>query len=110
MFTYQIIAILISIVGIIIGTYQFKKDSFSLSVYLMWTGAWILMILITIFPSVTSVFARIFGLGRGLDAVYIVSIIFSFYIMFKLYNKTEKQRKRIDELVSELAIKDHEND
>ena len=68
------------------------------------------MDLITIFPGITSAFAGIFGFGRGLDVVYIASIIFSFYIMFKLYNKTEKQRKRIDELVSELAIKDHEND
>lgn len=110
MLTYQIILILISVMGLVVGIHQYKNDSFSLTVFCTWIVAWLMVILVTLFPGITSVIAKVFGLGRGLDAVYIISILFSFYIMFKLYNKTEKQRKRIDELVSQLAIKDHEND
>ncbi|WP_367400588.1 DUF2304 family protein [Methanosphaera stadtmanae] len=47
-------------------------------------------------------------MGRGLDALYILSIIILFYLLFKLYNKIEDQKKRINKLVSELAL-DNEN-
>ena len=45
-----------------------------------------------------------------LRGIYIISIIFLFYIVFKLYNKMEKQKKRINDLVSELALKDNEEE
>lgn len=108
MLTYQIILLLISIIGIVLGIYRYKNESFSNSVFALWTFVWIIIIVVTLFPSITTHFANLFGIGRGLDSVYIVSILFLFYIVFKLYNKIEQQKKRINELVSQLTLKENE--
>lgn len=110
MLTYQIILLLISIIGIIMGIHRYRNDSFNTFVFSLWMLVWFVVIAITLFPQLTTMFARLFGIGRGLDSVYIISIIFLFYIVFKLYNKMEKQKKRINELVSELALKDNEEE
>lgn len=110
MFTYQIVALIISLVAIIIGIRQYKNESFNLLIFLSWDIIWIGVIIITFYPNITTHIAHTFGLGRGLDALYIIYVIFSFYVMFKLYNKIEKQNKRINDLVSKLAIKEHEDD
>lgn len=108
MLTYQIILLLISIIGIVLGIYRYKNESFSNSVFALWMFVWIIIIVVTLFPSITTHFANLFGIGRGLDSVYIVSILFLFYIVFKLYNKIEQQKKRINELVSQLTLKENE--
>lgn len=108
MLTYQIILLLLSIIGIALGIYRYRNESFSNSVFALWTFVWIIIIIVTLFPTITTHFANLFGIGRGLDSVYIVSILFLFYIVFKLYNKIEQQKKRINELVSQLTLKENE--
>ena len=107
MLTYQIILLLISIIGIALGFHRYRNDSFSTVVFTLWMIVWFAVITIKL---LTTVVAQLFGLGRGLDSIYIISIIFLFYIVFKLYNKMEKQKKRINDLVSELALKDNEEE
>lgn len=108
MLTYQIILLLLSIIGIALGIFRYRNESFSNSVFALWTFVWIIIIIVTLFPTITTHFANLFGIGRGLDSVYIVSILFLFYIVFKLYNKIEQQKKRINELVSQLTLKENE--
>lgn len=110
MLMYQIILLFVSILCMLLGIYRYKNDHFSNSVFTLWTVVWIIILLVAIFPNLTTSFANIFGIGRGLDSVYIVSIIFLFYIVFKLYNSIEQQKKRINELVSQMALKEHEDD
>lgn len=104
MYTYQIIILIISIAAIAVSVKKYYENSFSLMTFVTWIAIWLLVIIVSLFPGITTSIASIFGLGRGLDAVYIAAIIFSYYAMFKLYNKVDKQRKRIDELVSEIAL------
>lgn len=108
MLTYQIILLLLSIIGIALGIFRYRNESFSNSVFALWTFVWIIIIIVTLFPAITTHFANLFGISRGLDSVYIVSILFLFYIVFKLYNKIEQQKKRINELVSQLTLKENE--
>ncbi|RAP53489.1 MAG: hypothetical protein BZ138_00770 [Methanosphaera sp. rholeuAM270] len=108
MLFYQVILLVISIIGILFGVYQYKNDSFSNMVMVLWVLVWMAVMVIAVFPGITTAIANIFGIGRGLDSIYIISILFLFYIVFKLYNKMEKQKKRINELVSQMALKEHE--
>ena len=110
MLTYQIILLAVSILCIILGIHRYRNDQFNTSVFVLWTLVWLIIIVVTLFPSLTTSFANIFGIGRGLDSVYIVSIIFLFYIVFKLYNKMELQKRRINELVSQMALKENEDE
>ena len=110
MYIYQIVLILVSLLAIFIGARRYHDESFSLGTLILWILVWFVVILVALFPGISVTIASITGLGRGLDALYIVSIIFIFYIIFKLYNKIDDQKKRINELVSELAIRNHEKD
>ncbi len=64
--------------------------------------------LFAIFPQVSTILADIFGIGRGLDALYIMGFIVLLYISFRLYNKVEEQTKRINDLVTQLAINEED--
>ena len=108
MLLYQIVLLIISVIGIAFGIYQYKNDSFSNLVVSLWSFVWLMIIIFALFPHLTTTLAHIFGIGRGLDSIYIISILFLFYIVFKLYNKMEKQKKRINELVSQLALKEYD--
>ena len=108
MFTYQIIIFIISIIAILFSVKKYHEDNFSLATFVAWIVLWLLVIIVSVFPNITTSIASLFGLGRGLDALYIAAIILSYYAMFKLYNKMDEQRKRINELVSEIAIYNNE--
>ena len=110
MLTYQIIILILSIVAIIMATYRFKNNSFSNSSYVLWWILWLLVVLITLFPQITSIIANTFGFGRGLDAILVLATILIFYLLFKLYNKIEDQKRRIDQLVSQLAVYNQEKE
>lgn len=108
--TYQIIIIVISIIALVLISRRFQNDSLSLGTYIGWLIIWVLVIIAALFPQISIDIAYFTGLGRGLDALYILAILILFYFLFKLYNKIEDQRKRINELVSELAIQKQEKD
>ena len=105
---YQIIIIVVSVAVILLVSKRFRNDTLSIGTYIEWLVIWILVILEALFPQISIILASFAGLGRGLDALYILSIIILFYLLFKLYNKIEDQKKRINKLVSELAL-DNEN-
>lgn len=105
---YQIIIIVVSVAVILLVSKRFRNDTLSIGTYIEWLVIWILVILASLFPQISINLASFAGLGRGLDTLYILSIIILFYLLFKLYNKIEDQKKRINKLVSELAL-DNEN-
>lgn len=109
MFTYQLAILIISILAIAFITKRFHNDALSVGTYLGWFCIWILVILAGLFPGISVHLARITGLGRGLDALYIIAIIIVFYVLFKLYNKIEDQKRRINDLVSELALQEEDD-
>ncbi len=75
---------------------------------MLWLIVWVAIMLFAIFPQLSTIFARIFGLGRGLDALYILAFVILLYVIFRLYNTVDKQTKRINNLVSQLAIREEE--
>ena len=105
---YQIIIIVVSVAVILLVSKRFRNDTLSIGTYIEWLVIWILVILAALFPQISINLASFAVLGRGLAALYILSIIILFYLLFKLYNKIEDQKKRINKLVSELAL-DNEN-
>ncbi len=62
-----------------------------------------------IFPDFLSLFARLVGIGRGVDLFMYISIFVLFYFIFRLYYKNEKLREDISKLNRELTIREYEN-
>jgi len=104
MFLYQYIGILVGLVAFIFTLMRFREGKLSLGMLVLWSGVWIIVVLISIYPEATSSLAIISGIGRGLDVILIISIIGCYYLLFRMYNMIENIEEEIDQLVREIAL------
>ena len=109
MMIYQILGILIGFCAIIITVLRFRDGKMSIGMLVLWNLIWLLLILISLYPTSTSIFATITGIGRGLDLILILGLITSFYLNFKLYNRIETVEEEITDLVREIAIQNEDS-
>jgi hypothetical protein len=70
----------------------------------MWTILWIFVIIFSIFPNTSFIFARVFGITRGLDFLIIAVFIVLFYTVFKLYFKIDEMQDEMNAIVKEIAL------
>ena len=101
---YTDFGVLIGIIAIIIGIIRLKNGKMSIGMAFLWTIIWAAVIWVSIFPESTSTFARLTGIGRGLDAVLILGLILGYYLIFRMYGMIEKMDREITLLVREIAL------
>ncbi|MDO5836485.1 MAG: DUF2304 family protein [Methanobacterium sp.] len=104
MILYQYIGLIIGIIGIIVTFLRFKDGRMSLSMLLVWSAIWILLIIFAVYPDSTSLLASATGIGRGLDLILIIGLIGCYYFIFKIYNMMENIEEEITHLVREIAL------
>jgi hypothetical protein len=101
---YQIIAIIIGLIAIILSIMRFRDGKMSLGMLVVWVFIWLVVIVVGLEPNFTNIFASYTGLGRGLDFALILGLLLCFYMIFKMYNKIENVEEELTDLVRELAI------
>lgn len=70
-----------------------------------WALLVLVFVVVAIFPiQVSQTVKDLLGLGRGLDALFVVSIGLLFFIVFDLYLKIDKTEREITELTRKVAI------
>lgn len=70
---------------------------------LVWTIFWSIALFLIWFPSVIAKIADVSGVGRGVDVIIYVSIIFLFYLTFNQNSKFDELNKQITKLTREIA-------
>ncbi len=101
---YQILGTLIGIIAIVLSLWRFKEGKMTLGMLSFWILIWAAVIIISIYPESTNLFASITGIGRGLDFILILGLIGSYYLVFKMYTMIESMEQEITQLVRELAL------
>lgn len=81
-----------------------KRQKFNALHFLVFIGIGIGLFVFTLFPNILEKMGRIFGLPRGADVLVYVSIVFLFYFVLLLLNKSEKNREDITRLVREIGV------
>ena len=107
---YQYLSVLIGILAVIIAIIRFRDGKTSSSMLIFWIVIWSVISLLSVFPETTTIFANLFGIGRGLDLILILGLIASYYLIFKLYTLIEKLEMEITELVRQIALNQEENE
>ncbi|PKL68748.1 MAG: DUF2304 domain-containing protein [Methanobacteriales archaeon HGW-Methanobacteriales-1] len=107
---YQYLGVVIGILAVIIAIIRFRDGKTSSAMLIFWIVIWSVISLVSIFPETTTVFANLFGIGRGLDLILILGLIASYYLIFKLYTLIEKLEMEITELVRQIALNQEENE
>ena len=65
---------------------------------------------VILFPAITVKLSNFFGIARGVDFIIYTSIIFLYYILYRIYLKLENLSKMIKEITTKIALdKDNEN-
>jgi len=109
MLIYQLIGCVIGIIGIVISLLRFRYGKMSLSMLLVWTAIWVLLIVFSVYPTTTSLLSNITGIGRGLDIILIFGLIGCFYLIFKIYGMIETIEEEITLLTREIALNKKDN-
>ena len=72
--------------------------------FLFWILVWIGTTLVIIFPEATSLLAHRLGIGRGADLIMYVSLLISFYLIFRLYLAVVRLEQAITMVVRAIAL------
>ena len=102
----QILISVLAAVAILGVTRNFKKGALSKGGLVLWILVWGAAVVLVWNPAVTNRVAGILGVGRGADAVFYLSIVVLFYMIFRLYGKLENLEHQLSELVKKIALKD----
>lgn len=84
---------------------RYKDGQIKLSEFFFWSLLFAVATLTVVFPSESSRFAGILGIGRGADLIIYASIAVLFYLVFRLYVLLENIRHEITEIVRLIALK-----
>ena len=80
------------------------KDKASLTKIIFWVLFWGISLIIIWLPKETiDNIGSVFGVGRGIDVLVYLSIIFLFYYIFRQSEKINKLEKEITKLVRKVA-------
>ncbi|WP_297508056.1 DUF2304 family protein [Thermococcus sp.] len=105
MYAVQYIAIIVTagLMLYVIGKYG--KRELEWGDLIFWEVLLGVLLVIALFPIELANFIKtILGLGRGLDALFIVAIGLSYLLLFKVYLAVDRTEREITELTRKIAI------
>jgi len=83
---------------------RFREGAIGRGWLVFWVLFWLAAGAAALLPKSTEWFARLLGVGRGVDAVIYVSIICLFYIVFRIFVRLEKIEHDITLLVRDKTL------
>lgn len=105
MYAVQYIAVIIilALITYVLGKYGRKELEWQDLVF--WEALLLIMLIVSLKPvEISLTIKNILGLGRGLDALFVVSIGLSYLLLFRLYIAIDKAEREITELTRQIAI------
>ena len=83
--TIQILATVF--VGLILlkATRDYLKKKIKISLFIVWLVFWAAVLLAFWWPDLTQRLANFLQVGRGADAVFYISVVVLFYLVFKIF-------------------------
>jgi hypothetical protein len=104
MLAIQLIIDLVVVFFLVNLLLKLKQDRINLGSFIFWLIFWLATLLIINWPQSSSYFARILGVGRGVDVIIYFSIIILFYFIFYFTLKLRKIEHEITQVVRKIAI------
>jgi len=101
----QLLIILFSLFAFSRAVLRARDGKLSRREFIMWSTVWIAALLIGFLPNLTSLFAKLFGIGRGMDFVIYMGILLLFYLLFRLYVSVEKTNQNVTQIVRGIVKK-----
>ncbi|MBI4452502.1 DUF2304 domain-containing protein [Candidatus Woesearchaeota archaeon] len=101
----------IQIAGILFGLFfiyysfiNYKKKEFTAKEFAFWAVAWVVFIIIALFPSILDPIVVYFGFFRALDVLIVSGFLFLIASAFYTYTIIRKTQKQVETIVRQLAM------
>jgi len=85
---------------------KFKAGEIKRNEAILWSVFWLASAIVAMIPNITAKIAELVGVGRGVDAMMYLSLLFLFYFMFRIAARIEKIEKNLTKIVRHIALKD----
>ena len=102
----QILGIIFGLLMIYFTFLHYKRQEFSKINFLFWEIAWIIFIIIVVFPEITNSLIYRLGVGRTMDFLMILGLMFITFMTFYNYTSINKMNRKIEEKVRKEALRE----
>jgi hypothetical protein len=100
---YIAITILLALILYVLGKYGKKEMEWGAFVF--WEAILLSLLFVAVFPlEIANFIKNILGLGRGLDALFVVAIGLAYLMILKVYVAVDRTQREITELTRKIAI------
>jgi len=90
--------------------FRFKDGDISVWLFLSALILWSCALVLSVWSELSSSLAKLVGIGRGVDFMFLFSILFLIYVNFCLYLRMKKNQRDITKLTREIAMCNLENE
>ena len=105
MYAVQYIAIVVVLGLMVYVLGKYGKREVEWGDFLFWEVLLTVLLIISLFPLEIATFIKnILGLGRGLDALFVVAIGMAYLMVFRVYLAVDRAEREITELTRKVAI------
>lgn len=102
----------IQILGVLFALFMFyitflhqRRKEFTIKESILWFGAWIIFLLLVIFPTYLDFFIKgVLSFNRTMDFFIVAGFMFMIGMLFHTYIIVRKNQNRIDKIVRKIAI------
>lgn len=89
---------------------KWRSKDIGLKEFFGWTGLWLAIGVVAVYPKTASLLALQVGVGRGADLVIYLSLLLVFYLLFRVFVRLEKMEREITKIVTIVALKEEKKD
>ena len=101
---YILIGILVAALGL---TWRRERQgALSRLGAMLWSALWVAAAVVVLLPDVATSFAAAVGVGRGVDAVLYLAVLFLFYLVFRVFLRLDKIDRDITKLVRKIGLEE----
>ncbi|MFH1712852.1 MAG: DUF2304 domain-containing protein, partial [Candidatus Jacksonbacteria bacterium] len=94
------IIVLVIIALIVVKTFQkYHSQAITAREFFLWTVFWMIVAVLFIFPDVAQTAANWAGIGRGVDLIIYLSLIFLFSALFFILVRLERLERDVTKIV-----------
>lgn len=104
----KLLLILVLVAALALTWRRAKQGALSRTTAILWSFLWAVAAVLVLLPETATAFARFVGVGRGVDAVVYLAVIFLYYLVFRIFLRLDKMDRDITVLVRKFGLAEDE--
>ena len=102
----KLFSVLLAAIAISKSYVDFRARVESVQMFMFWIVTWATIVIVAVFPRTVDYLIAL-GSGRtGLGTFFGMSLVFLFFVVYRMYVKLERIEQNLTKTIQELALKD----